>query len=427
MASGMDKLAKELKTMMNASDDRKPKPYDTQAEVLRVEDGVAWVHIPGGVEETPVRLTMDAKKGDMVNIHVANGSAWITGNGTSPPTDNTVANIANDKATAADEKSNKALDASIRAALAADEAEKDAKRASDAADVAEGKADDAMRFADEALTYANEAADNAGIAKQSADSAVSSANTALDQLGIIENVVGVLDLISQHGDYKLTEDPSVVPDKWYFTRSGTSPNYIYTVVKSPTGDPSAQGWYELIGVDEAIQNYVSSQLVVDNDGLWLKTAGMDTKVQLSATDGVVLHGPDGKIVGKYGETAQIGNGSGFHIDIGVWYKLTTDTAIDTDKTYYIRSGIEPDYVYTAVVTPDVSDIGTYYEQQKPELGFYDGPNKVAYISNQQLYIEQSVVLQQMDVGLPSPNGLGQWSWKVHEVNGRNNLYLKWNG
>lgn len=94
MASGMDKLAKELRNMMSSADERKPKPYDAQAEVLRIEDNIAWVHIPGGVEETPVKLTINAKKGDMVNIHVANGSAWITGNGTNPPTDDTTANYA---------------------------------------------------------------------------------------------------------------------------------------------------------------------------------------------------------------------------------------------------------------------------------------------------------------------------------------------
>lgn len=89
MANSMDKVAKELKKAMEASDERKPKPYDTQAEVLRVEGSTAWVHFPGGIEETPVRLTINAKEGDMVNIHVANGSAWITGNGTNPPTDDT--------------------------------------------------------------------------------------------------------------------------------------------------------------------------------------------------------------------------------------------------------------------------------------------------------------------------------------------------
>ena len=96
MSVTMDKLAKELKKQISASDDRKPKAYDTQAEVLRVEDGTAWVHIPGGVTETPVRMTINAKKGDMVNVHIADGTAWITGNGTNPPTDDSTANYAID-------------------------------------------------------------------------------------------------------------------------------------------------------------------------------------------------------------------------------------------------------------------------------------------------------------------------------------------
>lgn len=248
------------------------------------------------------------------------------------------------------------------------------------AESARRSAETAYDLASQVEGLAQQASENASIAQASADSAVSSANVALDHLGIVENVVGVLDLISNHGDYQLTQDAEVVPNKWYFTRSGTSPDYVYTVVQNPSGDPSSQGWYEIIGIDEAIQNYISSQLVVDSEGLWLKTAGMDTKVLLSATDGVVLYGTNGEVVGKYGSVAQIGDSTSFHI-----------------------------------------------EMDGSELGFYDGTNKVAYISNQQLYITQSVVLQQMDLGLPAPRGLGQWSWRVHEVNGQNNLYLKWNG
>ena len=222
---------------------------------------------------------------------------------------------------------------------------------------------------------AEDAKENANIAQQSAETAVS-------QLSIVENVVGVLDLISKHGNYQLTDDTEVVPDKWYFTRSGTSPNYVYTVVTDPSGNPNAQGFYEVTGIDEAIQNYVSSQLVVDTDGLWLQTAGVQSKVLLSATDGVVLFGANGHVIGRYGSTAQIGDSNYFHIEMD----------------------------------------GT-------ELGFYDGVNKVAYISNQQLYITQSVVLEQMDLGRTVLDyGFGQWSWKVHKnANGQNNLNLKWIG
>jgi hypothetical protein len=81
---------------------------------------------------------------------------------------------------------------------------------------------------------------------------------------------------------------------------------------------------------------------------------------------------------------------------------------------------------TSTVVGDAS--GFHVQIDGTELGFYQGSNRVAYINGNRLYITQSVVLQQMDVGTQvSDGGLGQWSWKVHEVNGANNLYLKWLG
>lgn len=47
------------------------------------------------------------------------------------------------------------------------------------------------------------------------------------------------------------------------------------------------------------------------------------------------------------------------------YTKTTDTALVTGKTYYTRSGTEGAYTYTAVASPDVSDIATYYEKTTP--------------------------------------------------------------
>lgn len=159
--------------------------------------------------------------------------------------------------------------------------------------------------------------------------------------------------------------------------------YVYTVVTNP--DVSDIGnYYELVSIDEAVHDYVVSKLAVTEAGLWVQEPTMQTKILLSATDGVVLYGPEGTIIGKYGSTAQIGDAAGFHIEMD----------------------------------------GT-------ELGFYQASRKVAYISNNQLYITQSVVLQQMDLGITvNDGGLGQWSWKVH-ANGanpsRNNLNLKWIG
>lgn len=48
-------------------------------------------------------------------------------------------------------------------------------------------------------------------------------------------------------------------------------------------------------------------------------------------------------------------------EIASAYAKTSDTALASGKTYYTRSGSSGNYVYTPVESPDVSDIGSYYE------------------------------------------------------------------
>jgi len=69
-------------------------PYDTTAIIKRIEGGTAWVHIPGGVDETPVKLTINASVGETVQVRVANGTAFLVGNASAPPTDDYTANVA---------------------------------------------------------------------------------------------------------------------------------------------------------------------------------------------------------------------------------------------------------------------------------------------------------------------------------------------
>ena len=95
--STMD-ILKDLAEAVKATGTPQTQPYDTSATVRRVEGGVAWVHIPGGVDETPVQLTIDAKPGDTVQLRVSGGSAWIVGNQTAPPTDDTKADKAMEQA-----------------------------------------------------------------------------------------------------------------------------------------------------------------------------------------------------------------------------------------------------------------------------------------------------------------------------------------
>lgn len=97
--SSMSQIKKDFLEAMKESGKAKTKPYDTSATVRRIEGKTAWVHIDGGVDETPVQLTIDAKAGDTVKVRVSGGQAWIVGNGTAPPTDDTVAKRVEAKAT----------------------------------------------------------------------------------------------------------------------------------------------------------------------------------------------------------------------------------------------------------------------------------------------------------------------------------------
>lgn len=75
-----------------------PSAYDTPATVRRVEGDTAWVHIDGGVDETPVKMTIAAHEGDKVQVRVGGGTAWLAGNGSRPPTDDFLASLAKETA-----------------------------------------------------------------------------------------------------------------------------------------------------------------------------------------------------------------------------------------------------------------------------------------------------------------------------------------
>ena len=100
----------DLVEVIKESLNKGPKPYDTTAEVVRIEDETAWVQIPGSDDETPVNLTIAAKVGDNVQVRVSGGNAFLVGNATAPPTDDTTAIKASAQSEEADAKATEALD-----------------------------------------------------------------------------------------------------------------------------------------------------------------------------------------------------------------------------------------------------------------------------------------------------------------------------
>lgn len=91
MSARENNIIKQLVRSIKESEKRQTSAYDSEATVRRIEDGIAWVHIPGGVDETPVKLTINAAVGDTVQVRVSGGRAFLVGNASAPPTDDKVA------------------------------------------------------------------------------------------------------------------------------------------------------------------------------------------------------------------------------------------------------------------------------------------------------------------------------------------------
>lgn len=99
----------ELIDAINTISQSKDKSFDTPATVLRVDGDTVWVHIDGGADETPVRKTINCEQGEMVQVRIANGSAFLVGNESAPPTDDKTANVAHFVAVEADAKATDAI------------------------------------------------------------------------------------------------------------------------------------------------------------------------------------------------------------------------------------------------------------------------------------------------------------------------------
>jgi hypothetical protein len=279
-------ILRSLMESMHEASRPKTSAYDTTATVRRIEDGVAWVHIPGGVDETPVKLTVNAKAGDTVQVRVSGGTAFLVGNGTSPPTDDTTAIAAKETADGAVE----------RASSASEEAE----RAKKSADIAASAADSAQRSADNAGEYAARA---------------------LGNLSTVQSVAETLTWITQHGTMTLTTDTELDPTHVYFVQDANGDyvvgNTHYSIVKEPSADDLAS--YYVLSIDESLQNYVGTHLALTGEGLWilpetngykvLVATGGGTQYTTAGTyiidaggDTVAMFGADGAMIGKRRQT-----------------------------------------------------------------------------------------------------------------------------
>ncbi len=312
--------------------------------------------------------------------------------------------------------------AALQAQGAASDAQRDAGNAHTSALEAMRQADEAKTAADEAKTEAATAKENAEQAIESAITANVAASGAVSSLGIVQDVLGTLNWISEHADYELTEDTFVFPSKYYFIRSGTGTDadpYTWSpIVPEDDANPKELGYYQIKSIDEGVSNFVSTHLAVGNDGLYIQTRDGDatSRMLVSPNEGVVIYGQSGEAVATYGTNTIIGNEETVHIEIsqgsvdfydGPSYSRIPNPTGNPNTNNYYEKNDNGEYVLTED-TSVVSD-KTYYSKNNP----------VAYINNQRLYITQSVVTDNMMVGE------NKWIWKFDSRD--DSIILKWIG
>lgn len=304
--------------------------YEVTATVIRIEDeDTAWVHIDGGVDETPCHYTASCSEGDSVRVRISNGQAWILGNETAPSTDDTTANSA------------------IELANVAGEA---AERAQESADTAAQAAEDAQNSADIAHTAADSA-------QASADNANEYAARALGNLSSVQSVTETLNWITQHGT--MTNTQSLVPPE-----TELNPTHVYFVLNDPpTGQTTPHGDYHVgdhyydvvsdpkiddistyyvLSIDESLNNYVATHLAVDGEGLWVLPASSGSYKVLIATGtsaGTYIIDASGNTVARFGTTAQIGKDGETRAEIDYHSLQLIDGSKNPNVVYFHVSNI----------------------------------------------------------------------------------------
>lgn len=224
----------------------------------------------------------------------------------------------------------------------------------------------------------------------------------------------------RNGVYVASTDTSVDAQKDYYTRSGSDPNYVYTKVTSPTGNPSTSSYYERRtgfefkievknGEKSSTRNAVLSgtQSILDPKITYGKYSNesarfvggeayldiytsaeteslINSKIssQLRNVDALHYKGTVASSIALSGiddGTVEIGDvykaSADFNYDQNLvtlkiktgdlliatgteGYALTSDSAINPYKDYYTLSGT----TYTKVTSPSAANLSSYYEK-----------------------------------------------------------------
>lgn len=318
--SAAQDVFRELELMLG---DGEKASRDLYGTIALAADGSATIMVDGSADYAPCTCLVGVHHADRVMAHIVNHRIVVFANVTVPSVNDVEYSHVKNIAEAADEL----LDGVAQAAAAADKTVAEILTNADTAselvdgmqeaattagttlaqivadaDSAAGTLEEMQTAATAAHTTLTGIYQDASDAKNAASAATSAANDALVQVATVEDVLGAVNWITEHGTYALTTDTAVDPDKVYYTRSGsgtTQDPYIYTAVPEPTAS-GLPGYYEL-SIDTALSQFVASHLALTPAGLYVLKDGSGYKVLLSNTGMSVIDG-SGHVVVTYGES-----------------------------------------------------------------------------------------------------------------------------
>lgn len=211
----------------------------------------------------------------------------------------------------------------------------------DAADEANTLLDGMQTAATQAGTTLNGIYADAESAKSSAENASEYASRALGNLASVQSVTETLNWITAHGTMTLTTDTALDPSHVYFVVDANGDYYVggtyYSVVSEPV--LADIGSYYELSINESLNNYVATHLVVDTEGLWIIPDAEGNKVLIATGQGSTYTSAGTYIVGASAVLAKfMADGSVIGVDDGTQAYLFQDyhsfQMINTDGNTY---------------------------------------------------------------------------------------------
>lgn len=362
----------------------RPAKNETTGIVTKVDASGAWVRFFGADSDTPcVKATAAVNAGDSVSISIVNHRACVTGNFTSPATD--------------DKKAKAALGNAAQALQAANIAGASAQTA--AANAASAK-----MSAESAKSSAESAHESADYARQEAKDAISSALAALAQLGTVEDVMGTLAWIKDHEVFvpATSYDPTVT---YYALEDGK-----YVEVESPTPEDLAS--YYVYDHESTMANFLQERLTVTSRGLYITQAQPE---QYKPTD------PDYYVYEYAGNTA-FSQDETYYAQDDAGMELVANPVPENIGDYYTRKCNEGNIrskkggylLLTGDNTEIYSENGHLVARYGKGIELFDDGQRVAWIIEGVLHIERAEI--QGDLAMKN------WVWIQRD---NDNLSFRW--